>query len=71
MCRQFTPPTHTSAGNAFRQLQNVNVAGVDNLREQVRNTVAPDVGDELDTLWRDAGALVRRISMIHTIMRDL
>lgn len=60
-----------TSGEAVKHLQATNLAGVQNLREQVSNTIPPDVVEELDTLWRDAEALGRRISVIHTTMRDV
>ncbi|GGG52268.1 hypothetical protein GCM10011403_06830 [Pseudohongiella nitratireducens] len=73
---QFFPqlpetPDSSSVGEAIQYLQLINGAGVENLREQINNVIAPDVAEELDTLWRDAETLCRRISVTHTTMRDI
>lgn len=73
---QFFPqlpemPDSNTVGEAIQHLQEINGTGVESLREQINNVIAPDVAEELDTLWRDAETLCRRISVTHTTMRDI
>lgn len=65
------PEGASNASRAMKLLQDTNTAGIDNLRQQAGNTIPPDVAEELDTLWRDAENLGRRISMVHVTMRDI
>lgn len=60
-----------SPGQAVSDLQEANRAGLEYLEEQMSNIDASEVTEEFDTLWRDADKLCRRISVIHTTMRDM
>ena len=60
-----------SPGEAITDLQQANEAGLQYLQEQMSNIDAPDVTEELDTLWRDVDKLCRRVSVIHTTMQDM
>lgn len=60
-----------SPGEAIADLQQTNEAALQYLQEQMSNIDAPDVTEELDTLWRDADRLCRRISVVQTTMQDM
>lgn len=75
---QYTADSHSNThadpenpDDALRQLVAVNKVISDNLLTAVRNDIPAEVAEELDTLWRDADKLGRRISMIHVTMQDI